>query len=317
MHNIFSTYSQGENRVTSTIIQVLRNLPINVVEQFLGMFSELGTQSFILFKNQVGGGDSRSVPDAEISAKFRLLFEAKIFPNRVDLTQLTEHMKEAEKDDAELIYLTPDISKPELLSENGVNWKSFHDVYALIDELLKSSDLILSERDQFLLRNLQEFISESGLLPVVDEVVIVAASTAWPVYQETGIYVCQAGRSFRKTHMIGFYANGQIQPKIARIILRETNFQFPNGKETAFAMEVEPRLRNKIIMWLNGNEWAYGKTLQLFDLSEPDSEDTITLRNCIVNDLQNTTGRRYAYTQGQRYAPLSRLEKSEYTSDLI
>ena len=52
MAGIFSTYKQGENRVTSTIIEVLRNLPINVVDQFLQMFNENPNQNFFHFENQ-------------------------------------------------------------------------------------------------------------------------------------------------------------------------------------------------------------------------------------------------------------------------
>lgn len=86
---IFSTYRQGENRVTSTIIQVLKNLPINLVERFLVMLTEDDRKSFFVFKNQVKVGATGTVPDAEISASFRILIETKNEVNAVRTEQLT------------------------------------------------------------------------------------------------------------------------------------------------------------------------------------------------------------------------------------
>jgi len=309
---IFSTYSQGENRVTSTIIQVLKNLPVNVVERFLIMFSETDTQNFFRFKNQVKGPDS--IPDAEISAKFCLLFETKTVPNSVNedqLSQLNSHLKIAEQKNATLVYLTPDQTIPKLLEDKGVVWKNFQDLFNLISELRTEPTLILSERDQFLLKNLQDFFSESELLPIIDEVVVVAASTAWPVYQKHSIYVCQAERSFRDVGLIGFYAEGGVQNLIAKINKRyEIEFSDDHLKD-------DTKMNTKLKNWLNDNDKEKGKRLQVFDLSgAKNDETTIDLKKTIPNDLKNESGRVYAFTQGQRYTSLSKLEKATTTSDL-
>ena len=154
--SIFSTYSQGENRVTSSIIQVLQNLPVNVVERFLEMFTQddegsvahSSQEPFFRFKNQPKG--ERSVPDAEISAKFSVLIETKIKPNSVRKQQLEEHLRLAQRGSS-LVYLTPDYSCPNILKDKDVTWKNFQNVYDLIDELIREPTLIMSERDQFLL----------------------------------------------------------------------------------------------------------------------------------------------------------------------
>jgi len=310
---IFSTYSQGENRVTSSIMQVLKHLPVNVVEPFLRMFSsdevEKNPQNFIQFNNQING--QGSIPDAGISANFNFLFETKIKVDSIDSTQLNKHIKYAEASKATLVYLTPDTSRPIALSDNKVVWKSFQDLYDLISELLVDPALILSERDQFLLKNLQILFYESGLLPEVDEVVIVAANTAWPVYKKHGVYICQANRSFRNVNWIGFYAEGEIKPSIARIKNSHKGFEFSDEN-----MCKDTELNKKLNNWLKENSWAKGERLQVFDLSTRDSGQSERLSNPIRNDLKNDSGRTYAFTQGQRYVLLDALKKATKTSDL-
>lgn len=310
VQSIFSTYSQGENRITASIIQVLKNLPVNVVEHFLRMFSQTDAQEFLRFKNQVKG--SESTPDAEISANFTLLFETKVVPNRIGISQLRKHAALAKERNAILVYLTPDQSRPEILNGHGVVWKSFQDLHNLISELIQEPTLILSERDQFLLRNLQDLFSESNLLPRVNEVVVVAASAAWPTYQKHGVYVCQAERSFRDVSLLAFYADGKIQKPIAKIADRYDNFDFSDKNLTT-----NPVLNSKLSGWLVDNLWAQnGALLQVFDLSTINCEDTIMLKSAVVNDLRNSDGRGYAYTQGQRYVALSDLQAAQTTSDL-
>ena len=53
-------------------------------------------------------------------------------------------------------------------------------------------------------------------------------------------------------------------------------------------------------------------------LSGPDSPETLVLPQDIENDLTANTGRGVAFTQGQRYVSLSRLEKGpKRTSELV
>ena len=310
--SIFSTYSQGENRVTSSIIQALKNLPVNVVNRFL----EMDNQNFIQFINQPKSkkesSESTTIPDAEISAKFNLLFETKTTENRVNLKQLNGHLVVANNKNADLVYLTTDQSKPALLIQKNVVWKNFQNLFDLISELMEDPSLILSERDQFLLKNLQDFFVESELIPVKDEVVIVAASSAWKIYEKYGVYVCQAGRSFRNVGWIGFYAEGQIQKSIAKIKRPSEDSQFPEN-----SLEGDTELKKKLSAWLTDNAWAMGELLQVFDISNIESEETVHLPNSIQNDLRNANGRAYAFTQGQRYTSLPQLEDAKTTSDLL
>ena len=53
-------------------------------------------------------------------------------------------------------------------------------------------------------------------------------------------------------------------------------------------------------------------------LSPPDSPDTLVLPHDIINNLTSNAGRPIAFTQGQRYVSLSRLEKApNTTSELV
>lgn len=313
--SIFSTYTQGENRVTSSIIQVLKNLPINVVEHFLRMFSESDVKEFFHFTNQVKGVGSK--PDAGISANFNLLFETKMVPNSIQNKQLSEHLKLVKDNSAILVYLTPDQTKPKVLDDKKVVWKSFQDLHDLITELMNEPTLILSERDQFLLRNLQDLFSESELLSKINEVTVVAARKAWPDYNDHGVYVCQAGRSFRPTPFLGFYAEGKIQKHIAKIHKRMDGFVFSDESfDKNPDLLKNPKLKEKLTKWLTANQWAKNDTLQVFDLSTIDDTETEILQNSIKNDLTNSSEQGYAYTQGQRYVLLSKLKSAKTTTDL-
>lgn len=310
---IFSTYSQGENRVTSSIIQVLKHLPVNVVEAFLAMFtsdsSKQFPQVFVQFENQKKSEDS--IPDARISANFALVFEVKTSTSAINIVQMNKHFKNTKESGGTLVYLTPDAFRPKELSNDEIVWKNFQHLFDRIAELLADPTLILSERDQFLLKNLQILFDESGLLPKINEVAIVAASAAWPVYQKYGVYVCQANRSFRNVDWIGFYAEGKIQPVIAKTIKCYKNFEF-----TDEALTKDSALNTKLHSWLKDHSWAKGICLQVFDLSTLGCKDTITLPNPIQNDLKSKSGRASAYTQGQRYTLLADLKTATKTSEL-
>ena len=340
MTSIFSTYKQGENRVTSTIIEVLRNLPINVVERFLGMFIDDNQKDFFQFQNQIKGAGS--IPDAEISSDFKIVFETKTARGSINETQLGKHLElldevnkirceiskfidekykyelkseEINRSEAILVYLTPDHEAPALLNDKKVVWKSFKDVYELINELFDDPVLILSERDQFLLRNLQEFFEAEGLLPLEDEVVIVAASTAWPLYEKFQLYICQNKRSFRKTRYMGFYANGGVKREIAPIIDQFDDVEFTEDairNNASLSYELQQRLLNVLAK----DDGYRNHTFQVTDLKENEENALEKLDQVITNDLTNDNDRGYAYTQGQRYTTLENLRSVKTTGEL-
>ncbi len=76
-NNLFSTYKTGENRVTSSILAVVRSLSLGRIERILGALMEQSAFELVRFQNQPSRG-AEGVPDAEIVGSCRLLVETKM-----------------------------------------------------------------------------------------------------------------------------------------------------------------------------------------------------------------------------------------------
>ena len=115
---IFSTYSTGENRVTASIMAVLKSLSLGRIERLLGALLEQSEFELVRFQNQPSRGGA-SVPDAVIASSCRLYVETKIKPGTVWADQLKHHLMqldEAGEATRLLLVLTPDNSAPSDLS---------------------------------------------------------------------------------------------------------------------------------------------------------------------------------------------------------
>lgn len=325
---IFSTYRQGENRVTASIVNVLRRLPMDVVEVFLSRlaFDEEPASPFFAFKNQSSNKkDAKSVPDAELSAGFKLLLETKIAKGAAGIDQIKRH-KEALGGAGHqcVVLLTPDSEDPTKGWENeardNVIWRDFHYLSQVIDGLFKDADHILSERDQFLLKELQAMFRDEGLLPDRDRVVVVAANLAYGRYknqkgQNIRAYLCQPNRKLRADYL-AFYADGEIKPEVTEIRRELEEFDlnaFLEGRlQMKLTEEQEAAIRNcyDLSEDLKKREAGAKLLLKAVFLSAPGAAGPEPLNRSITNDLRNPeTQRRYAYTQGQRYTSLNRLHE--------
>ena len=208
---LFSTYRQGENRVTSSMLAVFERIDLSLLETLLaGAAGEAGAIQMVSFVNQpVGMG--ASVPDARISASFAYWFEVKTVRNSLRSDQLVEHLANIAgfNGDERLFVITPDSTRPRIVDELGdkrVLWLSFRALSDAIEEALADVRNSVSEQARFLLRELQALFVEDGLLDS-DDAVVVAARVGYPEYLQHHVYVCQPNRAFREglTHM-GFYA---------------------------------------------------------------------------------------------------------------
>ena len=114
---LFSTYSQGENRVTATFLAVLERLSVVNMNRILEGL--LGDEEFglVTFANQPRGVDS--TPDAKIEVGHSVWVETKIVRNAVRVNQIRNHMK-AVKADEKLLVLTPDEGKPTELDSRSI-----------------------------------------------------------------------------------------------------------------------------------------------------------------------------------------------------
>ena len=316
---LFSTYRQGENRVTASMLAVFERIDLALLEQILGAASGESALQMVRFRNQISGDGS--VPDAGISAHFNYLFEVKTEFDAVRISQLRAHLRGLDGEgDQRLFVVTPDVDEPEsvitLRGEDGrIAWISFIALAAAITELLAAPDETVSEREAFLLHELVQLFDADGLLGSPDDVVIVAAGTAYPFYLEHGLYVCQSGRGF-SAHIkrMGFYRSKAIQEEVPEILWRRDEFDISTdsiavlaGGDDLAGRDAAQALLRAVEQGALGMNWQ----AQVFLLSTPDHERTLRLANPIAHNGRS------GWTQKQRYVSSEVLRANpETTADL-
>ena len=314
MNNLFSTYSQGENRVTSSILAVIRSLSLDRIERILRALLEQSELEFVRFENQPSKG-GEGVPDAIIQSSFRLLIETKTERDGLNRPQLERHLArldEVKEQSAWLLILTPDDERPLLVDELGDDravWASFALLCQAIDELLDDNKEVVSEREAFLLRELQSMLEAEGLLADPNDVVVVAARQAWKTYQDSHVYICQPKRSFRSVQRIGFYSLGNIYPLVPQILEKHDDVMFERSAH-------EGALGQAINQILDADDSRTGQRHMVFLLSAPDSNQTLNLGEPIPNDKKSKAGKATAFTMSQRYVSSEALVAAEKTTDL-
>lgn len=313
---LFSTYRGGENRVTASILAVLQGLTVRRMERLLAALLDNVDFRLVTIRNQTALKGAASVPDGEISASCRILVETKTERNAVRLDQLQGHLTRLDtvrEREAMLLVLTPDHSIPtaiEQLKDQRAAWASFAMLDQAIDELLFDKLEVISEREAYLLRELQHMMIAEDLLTIARDTVIVAAKLAWPEYQQFSAYVCQPDRAFQAALYVGFYSHGQIQPYVAKVLSVHNNVVFETGRHNGdLGATVDAFL-------LRGLRVA-GAEHKVFLLSPPSDDATIRLAAPVRNNLQTASGRPLAFTQGQRYVPAAALRVATRTSDLM
>lgn len=314
MTSIFSTYSTGENRVTASFLAVLRSLSLDRMQRLIGSLLEQSEFELIRFENQPAK-DGVGVPDAIIQSSIRLLIETKTVRDAIRLPQIKRHLERLDKATeavAILLVLTPDDVRPselDKLSDPRVVWTSFSILDQAIDEMLDDKYEVVSEREAFLLRALQTMLAEEKLLANPNDVVIVAARSAWPEYKELHAYVCQPNRPFQQVTRLGFYSKGSIYPLVPKIIATHDEIEMVKNRYDGELGLLVSRLLKEEKRPENG-------MFKVLMLSAPDSPDTLRLDRPIPNDKLSKTGKTTAFTMGQRYVASERLIQAKTTSDL-
>lgn len=315
--SLFSQYSQGENRVTASILAVLKSLAIPRTERLLQGLIGDSSKDLIQFSNQPRG-DSGSVPDARISANFRIDIETKVKVNSVNEGQVLKHLddlRNAKESRRLLVVLTPDSTKPgcfDGIEDERLLWCRFSDLDNAIEELLGDPAEVISEREAYLLRELQQMFHAEKLLKPANNVLVVPARNAWREYDRYHAYICQPNRTFQDVDYLAFYADGEIKPKVPRILEVED--------EVVIDPERAPeKFRHVVEKLLADNAREFGTTSKILLLSPPNGEGTVELNQPIPNNIRTTkdSGRVVAFTQNQRYISMEKLRKAENTKHLI
>jgi len=313
--SLFSTYRQGENRVTASMLAVFERIDVRVVERLLAASSGELSLDFVTFANQIARANG-TVPDAIISASFKYLFEVKTERNAIRTGQLQGHLAQLDgrHTHERLFAVTPDDARPQVIPDDPrIVWFSFLGLSQAIDALLNDPSELVFEHTRFLLRELQALFAADGLLGAQEDTVVVAARFAYPLYLSAEAYVCQARRTFRPTvTRIAFYAEGHIQAVVPRILYRQDEVPFTQAEVERLATSSENsqmHLSNVIKRLLESGERTDGDVQQVFLLSSPiDPTNTLMLPRSIRNTKIDQNGKPVAWLMGQRYTRASALE---------
>jgi len=321
---LFSTYRQGENRVTASLMAVFERIDLSKVERVLAAASGDSALQLFSFENQVHGLGSSSVPDARISASFALWFETKTAPGQVRADQLREHLRHLGDGGADerMFLLTPDAEEPAasvLLNDPRLHWISFRMLSQAIDDLLDDDRELVSEKEELLLRELQALFEVDNLLGDPRQVVVVPAANAYREYLDLAAYLCQPGRPFKHVERMAFYCRGRIEREIP--LVRHVFDHVEMTQEHADALRAaedptERELGTLIQRVLDAGVRPAGGLEKVFLLTAPDDPATVRIDQPILNDAVDKSGRTTAWVMMQRYASLDGLRQARRTSDL-
>ena len=326
---LFSTFRQGENRITGTLLAVLQRLSLPNTDRILRTLLGEDSFSLISFQNQVK--TRWSVPDARISMgpDLRTIWiETKTAPNQLRSHQIERHLKSVSEGE-KLLVLTPDNDRLAVLDQlecrqDRVVWSNFDTLAEAVEAILGDADEPPTEREGFLLRELIAMLQADGLLSAGPMVAIVAASSGWPMYQAVPAYRCALTLPLRGAGQIdymGFYAQGEIKrivPKVLGMIDQinltdEAQVSSLEGPEKDLARELRKRIGDK------------PETMALFEgdfkvvfLSRcDDNSQTVKLEASIPNDKRSGSGKTVAFTFGKpRYVSLQALKQATSTAHL-
>jgi hypothetical protein len=325
---LFSTYTQGENRVTSTILAVAEQINNQLTEDILESLVDESDLSLVSFDNQVTG--QNSVPDGAITASTTLWIETKTERDAVDEQQLREHLSALDEETTalqRLVALTPDADRPEeidRIDDPRLVWANFDTLVGTVESVLNrdarqadSSEFIPTERETFLLRELIRFLYDESLVSgSEDRVLVVAARRAYGEYDDYGHYFCQPNRSFKPVSHLAFYKDSEIKPELPRVTgsIESVTLTESGVKEVDdLADNHRSELKEVVSEMEEDDSERYGKTQKVLFL-EPETE----LDSSIPNDkTAEDSNQQVAFVYGHRYVSLADLlEEPTATTDL-
>lgn len=325
---LFSTYRQGENRVTATFLGVLQRLSLPNIDRILQrLLCEDGeSYNLVSFENQIR--TKGSVPDARIRMGNTIWIETKTERNAVRPGQIGRHLKSVGEGEV-LLVLTPDESRPAVLDvdkthKGKIAWSNFSALSDVIGEILADEDEPPTEREAFLLRELVLMFREDGLLSSEGPTVaVVGASHGWPMYEALSVYRCSLTLPFRSAdrfHYIAFYADGEIKKAVPKVkaVIGSINLTRQEEVESLAspAKELAQNLFHKISQNRDQRRW-FGDDFKVMFLSEPGDPDTKRLSKAIANNKIGRSGKRVPFLYGKpRYVSLDSLQKARTTTEL-
>lgn len=324
---LFSTYRQGENRVTSTLLGVLQRLSLPNIDRILQALLE-DDFSLVTFENQPKG--RKTVPDARIGTRPAIWIETKTARNAVRLEQITGHAEVLSSGET-LLLLTPDDTRPKRLDDirppslrDRISWSNFHVLASAIEEILRNEQEPPSEHEAFLLREFVLMLQHDGLLgSTTPRVMVLAARDAWPMYKLLGVYRCSVDKpmsSSKNPDRMAFYVAGEIMPRVPRIksviesidMNRSEEIESLASGQRELAVELKGRIQR------HKQHHEFNRAFKIMFLSEHDDYETVRLEKPILNNKKDKHGKAVPYTFGAPiYVTLESLQNSNWTSQLV
>ena len=316
---LFSTYRQGENRITATLLAVLQRLSLPNIDRILQALLEDTAFSLVTFDNQPKG--KGSTPDARIGTGSAIWIETKRVRNAVRSSQLKKHLNSLRHRE-NLLLLTPDDLAPAGLDDK-IAWSNFRTLAGAFEDILEDESEPPSEKEAFLLREFILMLRQDGLLDSTEpRVMVLGARFAWPMYKKISVYRCSTNKpmqSLRESDHMAFYAAGKIQPLVPRIKAMIEAIDMTQQEETEFLEDSQKRLAKELQEKIDRHEQGheFGQAFKVIFLSEPADDETVKLERPIINDKKDKNGKTTPFTFGQpRYVTLESLKKASKTSEL-
>ena len=156
-----------------------------------------------------------------------------------------------------------------------------------------------------------------------EDVLVVAADKAWPLYQTTvHSYICETGRAKKPFRYLAFYYDGVVQPVIARVRDQYDRVPWTTSEMNRLLASDDPRdqLLSEVMRKAFEVSWAREtqgldevRELKVFILSGSDESDTEILDRSVPMGHPNGHPNPI---QGHKYTTLEKLRSASSTDDL-
>ncbi len=155
-------------------------------------------------------------------------------------------------------------------------------------------------------------ISRDRKTTVARNVAVVGAESAWDVYQELSVYICQAGRLLghhQELERIAFYTKWEVKRFIPKILRYELNVDFEKRTCTTEVDDLITRI-------VSATRRPVSRFNDIYYLTPPNAPDTVDLGRSVRCDKKDKNGSPAPYTMKHRYVSLAALRAAKVTSDL-
>ena len=224
------------------------------------------------------------------------------------MKQLTNHLNNAKKANAILVYILNQTDIPNIIQANGCLSTTWDDVIKRLKEFNTQRAYFNKELMNYLIDQLKLLIKRNPTkspswktIPRDQRVVIVGGSWGEDVALNYGFYACQYNRNFQSPSYIAFYHKKRI--KYVFKIINHGYFENINQATDRFGFDFKDYFQSK--------EPTYASKTK-----EEQRRQFFVLENIKDFHSEITHEETYAYVQKQRYTSIEALKQARTTKDL-